>query len=225
MAVHLPLSAEAQAEARILMLSSNNILKPADGRRVALPSHEMIIGMYYLTTDVDGLPGEGRVFRSTAEAIMAFDLGEIDMRSKIKVRLRDIVPPAEAADRVRADGSLLLDTTLGKITFNNALPTDYPFVTAHVGKRLSAIVNQLAEQYPRTVVSEVLDEMKDMGFAGATVPVSRSRSVTCRLRPTRPGPCSAGGTENPAAGTHRFGASKVAGFREQNNAERRLPVR
>ena len=177
MAVHLPLSAEAQAEARILMLSSNNILKPADGRPVALPSHEMIIGMYYLTTDVDGLPGEGRVFSSTAEAIMAFDLGEIDMRSKIKVRLRDIVPPAEAADRVRADGSLLLDTTLGKITFNNALPTDYPFVTAHVGKkRLSAIVNQLAEQYPRTVVTEVLDEMKDMGFrwgsrSGVTVSI------------------------------------------------------
>ena len=177
MAVHLPLSAEAQAEARILMLSSNNILKPADGRPVALPSHDMIIGMYYLTTDVDGLPGEGRVFSSTAEAIMAFDLGEIDMRSKIKVRLRDIVPPAEAADRVRADGSLPLDTTLGKITFNNALPTDYPFVTAHVGKkRLSAIVNQLAEQYPRTVVTEVLDEMKDMGFrwgsrSGVTVSI------------------------------------------------------
>lgn len=169
MAVHLPLSAEAQAEARILMLSSNNILKPADGRPVALPSHEMIIGMYYLTTDVDGLPGEGRVFSSPAEAIMAFDLGEIDMRSKIKVRLRDIVPPPEATDRVRADGSVLLDTTLGKITFNNVLPADYPFVTAHVGKkRLSAIVNQLAEQYPRTVVTEVLDEMKDVGFRWGT---------------------------------------------------------
>ncbi len=169
MAVHLPLSAEAQAEARILMLSSNNILKPADGRPVSLPSHEMIIGMYYLTMELDGLPGEGRVFSSTSEALMAYDLGEIDMRSKIKVRLHDIVPPERLANQVRPDGSILLETTLGKITFNSALPEDYPFFEKRVGKKaLSAIVNHLAETYPKTVVTDVLDGLKDMGFKWGT---------------------------------------------------------
>ncbi|MEA5119722.1 MAG: DNA-directed RNA polymerase subunit beta' [Propionibacterium sp.] len=169
MAVHLPLSTEAQAEARILMLSSNNILKPADGRPVALPSHEMIIGMYYLTQNLDGLRGEGRVFSSVEEAIMAYDLHEIDIRSKIKVRMRDITPPARLADKVRPDGTLLMDTTLGKIIFNEAMPDSYPFVESHVGKKqLGAIVNQLAEQYPKTVVTEVLDALKDMGFKWGT---------------------------------------------------------
>ncbi len=169
MAVHLPLSAEAQAEARILMLSSNNILKPADGRPVALPSHEMIIGVYYLTMDLDGLPGEGRMFSSPAEAIMAFDRGEIEMRSKIKVKMADIVPPASYADKVRADGSVILDTTLGKITFNDVLPDDFPFVDYHVGKKqIGAIINVLAETYPKTVVTEMLDQLKDLGFKWGT---------------------------------------------------------
>ena len=177
MAVHLPLSAEAQAEARILMLSTNNILKPADGKPVSLPSHEMIIGMYYLTMELPGLPGEGRVFSSPAEAQMAFDLGEIDMRSRIKVRMRDIVAPLAQADKVRADGSVLLDTTLGKITFNQVMPEGFTFVDRHVGKKqLGQIVNQLAENYPKTVVTEVLDELKDLGFkwgsrSGVTVSI------------------------------------------------------
>src|SRR6187397_603300 len=93
MAVHLPLSAEAQAEARILMLSTNNILKPSDGRPVTMPSQDMIIGLFWLTTDREGELGEGRAFSSPAEAIMAFDRGEIAMQSKVKIRLADIVPP------------------------------------------------------------------------------------------------------------------------------------
>ncbi|MDU7024190.1 MAG: DNA-directed RNA polymerase subunit beta', partial [Cutibacterium acnes] len=101
MAVHLPLSPEAQAEARVLMLSTNNILKPADGRPVALPSHEMIIGAYYLTMALDGLKGEGRAFPSLAEAIMAHDLGELEIGAKIKLRLKGIVPPHD--ETVRAD--------------------------------------------------------------------------------------------------------------------------
>ena len=96
MAVHLPLSAEAQAEARILMLSTNNILKPSDGRPVTMPSQDMIIGLFWLTTDREGEPGEGRAFSSPAEAIMAFDRGEITLQSKVKIRLADIVPAARA---------------------------------------------------------------------------------------------------------------------------------
>ena len=169
MAVHLPLSAEAQAEARILMLSSNNILKPADGRPIALPSHEMIIGMYYLTQDLDGLPGEGRAFSSEAEAIMAEDLGQLDLRAKCKIKLTGIVPPPAQADKLRADGSIVLDTTLGAVIFNQSLPADYPFVDYHVGKRqLSGLINNLAVKYPRAVVVETLDNLKDLGFMWGT---------------------------------------------------------
>src|SRR5881397_380006 len=90
MAVHLPLSAEAQAEARILMLSTNNILKPSDGRPVTMPTQDMIIGIYFLTLGRDGQPGAGRAFSSTGEAVMAFDKGEISLQSKVKIRLEGL---------------------------------------------------------------------------------------------------------------------------------------
>ncbi len=169
MAVHLPLSAEAQAEARILMLSTNNILKPADGRPVTLPSHEMIIGMYYLTQSLDGLKGEGRAFSSVAEAIMAHDAGELDMRAKIKVLVKGYVPGPGSTARIRPDGTALLDTTLGKITFNEAMPAEFPFVEDHVGKKqLGALVNELADGYPMSVVTQTLDHLKDLGFRWGT---------------------------------------------------------
>ncbi len=94
MAVHLPLSAEAQAEARILMLSTNNILKPADGKPVTMPTQDMVIGIYCLTRAEDGGTGEGRVFASPSEAIMAYDRGELDLQAKIKIRLRGVTPAA-----------------------------------------------------------------------------------------------------------------------------------
>ena len=107
MAVHLPLSAEAQAEARILMLSTNNILKPADGRPVTMPTQDMIIGHYFLTMQVDGAAGEGRSFGSVAEALMAFDHRELSVQAKIRLRLRDIVPPLgfdDVGTRIDPDG-------------------------------------------------------------------------------------------------------------------------
>ena len=169
MAVHLPLSSEAQAESRILMLSANNILKPADGRPVALPSHEMIIGMYYLTMDLDGLPGEGRCFSSPEEVTMAYDHGEIDIRSKIKVKVRDMVLPEAQADRKRADGSAVIDTTMGQLVFNRVLPESFPFIDYLCSKKqISAIINKLSEEYPRTVVIETLDALKDLGFRWGT---------------------------------------------------------
>src|SRR5690606_36462373 len=90
MAVHLPLSAEAQAEARILMLSSNNILKPSDGRPVTMPSQDMVIGLFHLTDEREGATGEGRTFSSVAEAIMAFDAGDLELGAKVKIRMDDI---------------------------------------------------------------------------------------------------------------------------------------
>src|SRR5688500_17324509 len=171
MAVHLPLSAEAQAEARILMLSTNNILKPSDGRPVTMPSQDMIIGLFWLTAERDGEVGEGRIFSSPAEAIMAYDRAEIGLQSKIKIRLDDIVPPLDL--ELGADWeertAILLDTTLGRVYFNDTLPADYPFVNEEVGKkRLGAIVNDLAERYTKVQVAASLDALKDAGFHWAT---------------------------------------------------------
>ncbi len=171
MAVHLPLSAEAQAEARILMLSTNNILKPSDGRPVTMPTQDMIIGLFFLTTDREGEPGEGRSFSSPAEAIMAFDRGEITLQSKIRLRLDDIVPPLELelGPDWEEGQSLTLETTLGRSLFNDTLPADYPFVNYEVGKKaLGAIVNDLAERYTKVEVAASLDALKDTGFHWAT---------------------------------------------------------
>ncbi|BBH16949.1 DNA-directed RNA polymerase subunit beta' [Nocardioides baekrokdamisoli] len=153
MAVHLPLSAEAQAEARILMLSTNNILKPSDGRPVTMPSQDMIIGLYFLTADRENQLGEGRAFTSQAEAIMAFDRGEIALQSVVKIIV---------------DGEIL-ETTLGRTIFNDTLPIDYPYVNEEVGKkRLAQIVNDLAERYTKVEVAASLDALKDNGFFWAT---------------------------------------------------------
>ena len=153
MAVHLPLSAEAQAEARILMLSTNNILKPSDGRPVTMPTQDMIIGLYFLTLDRDGHPGEGRAFSSSAEAQMAFERGEITLQSKVKIR---------------HEGELV-STTLGRTIFNEQLPADYPYVNYQVGKKeLGTIVNDLAERYSKVDVAVALDNLKDTGFHWAT---------------------------------------------------------
>ncbi len=171
MAVHLPLSAEAQAEARVLMLSTNNILKPSDGRPVTMPTQDMIIGLFFLTTDRDAQPGEGRAFSSAAEARMAFDRGEITLQSPIRIRFDDIVPPLEhelGADWEEGT-SLTLETTLGRSIFNDTLPADYPYVNYEVGKKaLGAIVNDLAERYSKVEVAASLDALKDAGFGWAT---------------------------------------------------------
>ena len=167
MAVHLPLSAEAQAEARILMLSTNNILKPADGRPVTMPTQDMIIGTYFLTMQRDGAVGEGRAFGSIAEALMAFDRGQLSVQAKVKLRLSDIVPPE--GQTLSSNGSILLETTLGRALFNEALPDDYAYADYEVGKKqLGQIVNDLAERYPKVQVAYCLDQLKDLGFHWAT---------------------------------------------------------
>jgi DNA-directed RNA polymerase subunit beta' len=171
MAVHLPLSAEAQAEARILMLSTNNILKPADGRPVTMPTQDMIIGIYFLTMDRDGYAGEGRAFSSMAEAIMAFDRGELALQSKIRLRFAEVTPPQEMdlPEGWEPGQPLTLETTLGRAIFNEALPADYPYYNTEVGKKqLGVIVNDLAERYTKVEVAAALDALKDTGFHWAT---------------------------------------------------------
>jgi DNA-directed RNA polymerase subunit beta' len=168
MAVHLPLSAEAQAEARILMLSSNNILSPANGRPITSPTQDMVLGIYHLTTQKDGAKGEGRMFSSVSEAIMAFDTRELDLQAKVGLRLRDVVPPVGYTGEVEG-GVMRLETTLGRALFNETLPQDYPFVDATVTKReLGTIVNELAERYQKVQVAATLDALKETGFRWAT---------------------------------------------------------
>lgn len=173
MAVHLPLGAEAQAEARILMLSTNNILKPSDGRPVAMPSQDMIYGLFYLTSEHDQelQPENPPRFVSMAEAIMAFDAGQIDLNTHIVMRFDDIVAPTgwEAPADWNQGDPIELTTTLGRAMFNEALPVDYPYINEVVKKSLlSRIVNDLAERYPNVLVAECLDALKAAGFHWAT---------------------------------------------------------
>jgi DNA-directed RNA polymerase subunit beta' len=170
MAVHLPLSAEAQAEARILMLSSNNILSPASGRPLAMPRLDMVTGLFHLTRQVDGAKGEGLSFSSLGEAIMAFDRGSLDLQAKVRIRLRDAVPSKDAAPADWEPGMpWLAETTLGRVWFNELLPEDYPFINELLPKkRQAAIVNDLAERYSKVQVAQTLDRLKDAGFYWAT---------------------------------------------------------
>ncbi|HCG56729.1 MULTISPECIES: DNA-directed RNA polymerase subunit beta' [Brevibacterium] len=171
MAVHLPLSPEAQAEARILMLSANNILKPSDGKPVTMPSQDMIIGLYHLTSERKGLAGEGRSFSGLGEAIMAFDRGELDLGSLITIRLENVVPgdALEVPEGWEAGDPLDVQTTLGRAQFNDYLPADYSFVNSTIDKKaLSRIVNYLAEEYPKVEVAHTLDNFKAGGFYWAT---------------------------------------------------------
>jgi DNA-directed RNA polymerase subunit beta' len=179
MAVHLPLSVEAQAEARILMLASNNILKPSDGRPVTLPAQDMIIGLHYLTTVTEGATGEGRAFSSVSEAILAKDQGTLDLNAMVKIRMNGVhFAEGEAPEGYEVGQDILLDTTLGRALFNENLPADYPFVQQVTDKgMLSTIVNDLAERYPKVAVAAALDNIKDAGFywasrSGVTVALS-----------------------------------------------------
>jgi DNA-directed RNA polymerase subunit beta' len=170
MAVHLPLSVEAQAEARILMLASNNILKPSDGRPVTLPTQDMIIGLHHLTTVKDGATGEGRAFSSVSEAILAKDQGTLDLNAKVRIRFAEGLHFAEGeAPEGYTGGAITHETTLGQALFNEALPADYPYVQKVADKgTISSIVNDLAERYPKTEVAATLDKIKDAGFHWAT---------------------------------------------------------
>ncbi|MDN6553450.1 MAG: DNA-directed RNA polymerase subunit beta' [Bifidobacterium mongoliense] len=187
MAVHLPLSVEAQAEARSLMMASDNILKPADGHTVTMPSQDMILGLYYLSTVIDGAKGQGRVFSSLEEAGLALDRKDIDTQAKVLIRLpKDFILPTDwqpgeltvvdpepgSPDTVKEerfkDGSVLFATSYGRIMFNETLPTDYPFVNEQVAKgKLSKIVDDIATRYPTAQVAATLDALKDLGFTRA----------------------------------------------------------
>ena len=183
MAVHVPLSSEAQAEARFLMLAAGNLLKPSDGRPVTVPTQDMVLGSYYLTLDRDGEKGEGKIFSNYDEAIMAYDNHVIELHAKIKVR-RTIIVGGQKESR-------LIDTTIGRMIFNRPIPQDLGFTDRSkpenkfkleieflVGKKqLGQIIDRCIQIHGVPKTSEVLDSIKEQGYkystkSGITVSVS-----------------------------------------------------
>ncbi|MEC7293004.1 MAG: DNA-directed RNA polymerase subunit beta', partial [Actinomycetota bacterium] len=173
MAVHLPLSAEAQAEARVLMLSAHNILSPANGNPLTVPTQDMIIGAFYLTEHVEGEKGEGSVFRRLDQVERAVEAGEVSLHAQIEFRSSRTQISAE-----NEDGKVgYLATTAGRVLFNHALPEDFPWVNTKVTKReMGGIVEQLAREFEKATVATSLDALKDLCFhwamkSGVTVSV------------------------------------------------------
>ena len=174
MAVHVPLSAEAQAEARLLMLAANNLLKPSDGKPVAVPTQDMILGSYYLTMIKDDEPGNGKVFRDVDEATMAYDEGDIGLHSTIKIRMTKEVNGEQVTK--------LVETTLGRIIFNNPIPQDLGFVDRTDPENafklevdflvkkggLGKIIDKCIKVHGVTVAAEMLDKIKAQGFKYST---------------------------------------------------------
>ena len=175
MAVHLPLSVEAQAECRFLLLSPNNLLKPSDGGPVAVPSQDMVLGIYYLTQERPGVLGEGKVFKSVNEAILCYENGGVTLQSRITVRV----------SKTLADGTVVtgnVESTLGRFIFNEILPQDLGFVDRtipgnevklevdfHVGKKgLKQILEKVINTHGATKTAEVLDDIKAMGYKYST---------------------------------------------------------
>ncbi len=178
MAVHLPLSAEAQAEARILMLSVNNIKSPAHGRPLATPTQDMVMGIYYLTAEREGVLGVDRAFYSFDEAILAYDNRSVDLQARIQVRLtEDLTEEIAPGKLVEHKAGERLTTTVGRITFNRSLPDDYPFINHEVDKKgIARIVEDCSNRYATVPMAAILDEIKRLGFhyatrAGVTVSV------------------------------------------------------
>ncbi|MGF7431857.1 DNA-directed RNA polymerase subunit beta' [Thermoanaerobacterium thermosaccharolyticum] len=174
MAVHVPLTVEAQAEARFLMLAANNILKPQDGKPVMTPTQDMVLGCYYLTGDEDGVKGEGRIFKDYEEALMAYQLGQINIHAKIKVRMK-----REVNGEIK---SKIIETTIGKLIFNSAIPQDLGFVdrtnpdtmfdleisTLVDKSKLGKILDRVYRVHGPTKTAETLDKIKALGYKYST---------------------------------------------------------
>ena len=175
MAVHLPLSVEAQAECRFLLLSPNNLLKPSDGGPVAVPSQDMVLGIYYLTQERPGAKGEGMIFKSFNEALLAYENAAVTLHSRVKVRVSKKMP----------DGTVktgTVESTVGRFMFNEIIPQDLGFVDRevegnelllevdfHVGKKqLKQILEKVINTHGATATAEVLDHVKAMGYKLST---------------------------------------------------------
>ena len=186
MAVHVPLSAEAQAEARVLMLSTNNVLSPASGNPIVSPSQDMVIGLYYITECHEDLETAEFNFVDFNEAQVAYENGHIGLQTPINVRVGDLAGNPEMHSELKGrfselltdqpiDGNQLMKTTLGRLHFNSIMPTDFPYIQASVRKpEMKKIISEVIERYNKAELRIFLDSMKSVGFtfgakAGLTV--------------------------------------------------------
>ena len=172
MAVHIPLSTESQAEARVLMLSTNNIKSPANGRPLATPSQDMVLGIYHMTSALEGAAGEGRIFRNTTEAVFAYDTrDDLELQAKIQVRLTKDIKVADVKDgaSVEYKAGSRIETTVGRVMFNRSLPDDYPYINYALDKgAIAVVVEDLTSRYSTNEISRILDDLKRLGFHYAT---------------------------------------------------------
>jgi DNA-directed RNA polymerase subunit beta' len=169
MAVHVPLSSEAQAEARILMLSAHNVLSPAHGDPIVTPTQDIVIGVYYLTVAHDGEKGEGKIFANENEILKAYDAGAVGIHAKVKVRGLKRFEDESEEDFAAQNGNRLMETTPGRVLFNAAFPADFPFQNALVKKKeLAALMDRCARRYHKGDLAKILDATKDVGFRYAT---------------------------------------------------------
>ena len=177
MAVHIPLSPEAQIEAAVLMLSSNNILSPASGQPIAVPSQDIVLGIYYLTRDKTGAKGEGRVFASLEEVLLALDAKEVTTQTPIKLRIQgdliDLTQEHDPQDILRAavqeDVRRVINTTVGRVIFNDSIPAGLPFINGTLKKKgLQSLVNYSHIRLGHEMTVKMLDDLKTLGFLYAT---------------------------------------------------------
>jgi len=167
MAVHLPLTDEAQAEAKNIMLSAKNLLKPATGDPIVDPTKDIVLGCYYATTIKDGLAGEGKIFSSENEAALAYDFKSVDLQARIKVRVpKNKMNPDKYSE---SDGAELVETSVGRLLFNRALPKDFAFVNEQMkSKSMAEIVASIIKRYGIENTPQTLDTIKTFGFEFAT---------------------------------------------------------
>jgi len=172
MAVHVPLSLEAQLEARMLMMSTNNILSPASGRPIAAPSHDMVMGVNYITKSKDGEKGEGSVFADTEDSLAAYAHGAVDLHAKIKIRGINAIPEPGLDKAAQGDARQWKDcTTIGRLMFNKCLPADWPYVNKAMGKKeLSSLVGDCYKnpKYGHYATVQLLDNIMKLGYRAAT---------------------------------------------------------
>jgi len=169
MAVHVPLGEAALKEAREIMLASLNLLKPATGTPIVAPTQDIILGCYWLTRIKAEAKGEAKIFSNTEEAIVAYELGDIDLRAKIKVFLKN--PKAKKSSKGKIENSdfSIVETSLGRIFFNETLPEDHYFVNEKINsKKVEAIVAEIIDNYDQQTIEDTLDKIKDLGFKSAT---------------------------------------------------------
>jgi DNA-directed RNA polymerase subunit beta' len=168
MAVHVPLSSEAQAEARILMLSAHNVLSPAHGDPIVTPTQDIVIGSYYLTAEHEGEPGEGRSFASADELMRAYDAKVVGIHAGVRIRgLKRF--EGESKEEYDANPARAMETTPGRVIFNSAFPADFPFQNSVVKKKeLASLIDLCARIYNKKELAEILDAVKNIGFSFAT---------------------------------------------------------